>query len=62
MSIEMHGYKRILTVNQRVKSAIGTVKKIEPDSRAIERDKALRPSGRPLGRIALYPLFATKVP
>jgi hypothetical protein len=56
------GWKTGRAINQRVKSAVGTDQKIEPDSRAIEREKELRPSGRPLGRIALYLLFATKVP
>jgi hypothetical protein len=52
----------VQAVNQRVKSAIGTSKKIDTNSRPIEGEKELRPSGRPLGRIALHPLFATKVP
>jgi hypothetical protein len=47
------GYKRIVAVNQRVKSVIETSKKIKLDWMAIEREKALRPSGRPLGRIGI---------
>jgi hypothetical protein len=49
-------------VNQRVKSAIGTAKKIDTNSRPLEREKAALTAFRQSFRIALYPLFATKVP
>jgi hypothetical protein len=43
------GSRRLLPVNQRVKSAIATAEKIECDSRLKKREKRLRPLGRPSG-------------
>lgn len=48
-------------VNQRVKSAVGTGKKIELDSRAIELEIKASTAFRQAFRIAVYPLFATKL-
>jgi len=48
-------------VNPRVKSAIKTSKKIDRDSRAVEREKAASTARSPLGRIGVRLLFATKV-
>jgi hypothetical protein len=52
--------KSALAVNQRVKSAIGTAKKIERDSRSKKREKRPSTVRSPSGRMAVCLLFATK--
>ena len=56
------GRKPGCAVNQRVKSAIEVAQKIDTGLRAFRGEKAASTVRSPLGRIALCPVFATKVP
>jgi hypothetical protein len=60
MSHQIAAIKSALAVNQRVKSAIGTAKKIERDSRSKKREKRPSTVRSPSGRMAVCLLFATK--
>jgi hypothetical protein len=51
----------VSAINQRVKSAIGTDKKIDTDSRVVGSQKAASTGRSPFGRVALWSLFATKL-
>jgi hypothetical protein len=58
MSHQIAAIKSALAVNQRVKSAIGTAKKIERDSRSKKREKRSSTARSPSGRMAICRLFA----